>query len=153
MTRNNMISPKKLIKMAKKWQKLAASKRKRISLPRTTGVVDSESCTTSSVAKKGHFVVYTADQRRFVIPLKYLKHNIIRELFKIAEDELGLLSGGPITLPCDAVFMEYVVSLIQRHVTKDVENALFMSLATGCCLPSSYHHQEQSNQQTLLCSF
>ncbi|CBI37777.3 unnamed protein product, partial [Vitis vinifera] len=30
-----MINPKKLIKMARKWQKIAAMKRKRISLPRT----------------------------------------------------------------------------------------------------------------------
>ncbi|KAJ4715905.1 Auxin-responsive protein [Melia azedarach] len=50
-----MISPKKLIQMAKKWQKLAASKRKRISIPRTTGVADAESCSTSSVAQKGTF--------------------------------------------------------------------------------------------------
>ncbi|XP_031285307.1 auxin-responsive protein SAUR68-like [Pistacia vera] len=121
-----MISPKKLIKMAKKWQKVAASKRKRISLPKATGVVDSESCSTSSVAEKGHFVVYTADQRRFVIPLKYLKNDIIRELFTMAEDEFGLPIGGPITLPRDAIFMEYE-SLDQRHATKDVEKALLVS--------------------------
>ncbi|KAJ0086996.1 hypothetical protein Patl1_06841 [Pistacia atlantica] len=139
--------------MAKKWQKVAASKRKRISLPKATGVVDSESCSTSSVAEKGHFVVYTADQRRFVIPLKYLKNDIIRELFTMAEDEFRLPIGGPITLPCDAIFMEYAVSLIQRHATKDVEKALLMSLAPGHCLPSSHLHQEQSNQPSLICSF
>ncbi|XP_031251739.1 auxin-responsive protein SAUR67-like [Pistacia vera] len=148
-----MISPKKLIRLAKKWQKLAASKRKRISLPRTTGVVEAESCSTSSMAEKGHFVVYTADQRRFVIPLKYLKDNIIRELFTMAENEFGLPRGGPITLPCDAVFMEYVISLIQRHAAKDLEKALLMSLATGRCLPTSNLHEEQSNQQSLLCGF
>ncbi|XP_031285310.1 auxin-responsive protein SAUR67-like [Pistacia vera] len=132
--------------MAKKWQKVAAIKRRRISLPKATGVVDSESCRTSSVVEKGHFVVYTADQRRFVIPLTYLKNDIIRELFTTAEDEFGLPSGGPITLPCDAIFMEHAVPLIQRHATKDVEKALLMSLATGRCLPSSHLHQEQSNQ-------
>ncbi|KAJ0086700.1 hypothetical protein Patl1_06815 [Pistacia atlantica] len=147
-----MISPKKLIKMAKKWQKVAAIKPRRISLPKATGVVDSESCSTSSVIEKGHFVVYTADQRRFVIPLKYLKNDIIRGLFTMAEDEFGLPSGGPITLPCDAIIMEYAVSLIQRHATKDVEKALLMSLATGRCLPSSHLHQEQSNQPSLICS-
>ncbi|XP_031280121.1 auxin-responsive protein SAUR67-like [Pistacia vera] len=148
-----MISLKKLIKLAKKWQKLAASKRKRISLLRTTGVVEAESCSTSSMAEKGHFVVNTADQRHLVIPLKWLKNNIIRELFTVAEDEFGPPSGRPITLPCDAVFMEYVVSLIQRHVAKDLEKARLMSLATGRCLPTSNLHQEQSNQQSLLCSF
>ncbi|KAJ0086705.1 hypothetical protein Patl1_06818 [Pistacia atlantica] len=148
-----MISPKKLIKFAKKWQKLVANKRKRISLPRTTGVVEAESCSTSSMAEKGHFGVYNADQRRFVIPLKYLKNNIIKELFAMAKYEFGLPSNGPITLPCEVVFMEYVVSLIQRHAAKDLENALLMSLATGRCLPTSNLHQEQSNQQSLLCSF
>ncbi|KAJ0077138.1 hypothetical protein Patl1_35773 [Pistacia atlantica] len=148
-----MTSPKKLIKFAKKWQKLATSKRKRISLPRTTGVVEAKSCSTSSMAEKGHFVVYTADQRRFVIPLKYVKNNIIRELFAMAKDEFGLPSGRPITLPCDAVFMEYVVSLIQRYAAKDLEKALLMSLATGRCLPTSNLYQERSNQQSLLYSF
>ncbi|KAJ4715918.1 Auxin-responsive protein [Melia azedarach] len=150
-----MISPKKLIKMAKKWQKLAASKRKRISFRRTTTkAVDEQSCSTSSTTEKGHFVVYTADEQRFVIPLKYLNNNIIRQLFKIAEEEFGLPSSGPITLPCDAVFMEYVVSLIQKHTAKDIETALLTALCTnGYCLPSSYLHQEQSNQHSPICSF
>lgn len=70
-------------------------------MPRTTSEAsDSEICSKSSTAQKGHFVVYTADQRRFVIPLKYLKNNIIGELFRIAEDEFGLPNSGPITLPC-----------------------------------------------------
>ncbi|XP_044508106.1 auxin-responsive protein SAUR68-like [Mangifera indica] len=148
-----MISPKKLIKLAKKWQKLAASKRKRISLPKTTGAVEAESCSTSSMPEKGHFVVYTADQRHFEIPLNYLKNNIIRELFAMAEYEFGFPSGGPITLPCDAVFMDYVVSLIQRHAMKALEKALLMSLATGRSLPTSNLCREQSNQQALLYNF
>ncbi|KAJ4715911.1 Auxin-responsive protein [Melia azedarach] len=119
----------------------------------TTKIADAESCTTSSVAEKGHFVVYSADEKRFAIPLVYLENNVIRELFKMAEDEFGLPSSGPITLPCDAVFMEYLVSLIQRHAAKDVEQALLMSLATGRCLPYSFIHQEQSNQQSLICGF
>lgn len=150
-----MITPKKLMKLAKKWQKLAASKRLRIPLPRpTAGAADAESCSTSSTAEKGHFVVYTTDQIRFVIPLKYLENNIIRELFRIAEDEFGMPGSGPITLPCDAIVMKYVVSLIQKHVAKDVEKAILLSLSViGHCLPSSYLHQEQYNQQPLICSF
>ncbi|KAK9287348.1 hypothetical protein L1049_015763 [Liquidambar formosana] len=112
-----MINPKKLIKMARKWQKLAAIRRKRISLPKTA-----ESCNTSSMADKGQFVVYTADQRRFMTPLVYLSNDIFQELFKMAEEEFGLPSNRPITLPCDSVMMEYVVSLIKRHVAKDLEN-------------------------------
>lgn len=76
-----MISPKKLIKMARKWQKVAAAGRKRMSLQRMDRAVDAESCSTSSVADKGHFVVYSSDRRRFVIPLVYLNTEIFRKLF------------------------------------------------------------------------
>ncbi|KAK2637430.1 hypothetical protein Ddye_032222 [Dipteronia dyeriana] len=153
-----MISLKKLIRMAKKWQKLVVRNRKRLSFPRTNRTVDAESCSTSSsssMVEKGHFVVYSADQTRFVIPLKYLENSIIKDLFKMAEDEFGLPSSGPITLPCDAVFMEYAISLIRRRPEKNVEKALLLSLATGHCLPSSYlHGQELNNQQSsLICSF
>ncbi|CBI37776.3 unnamed protein product, partial [Vitis vinifera] len=142
-----MINPKKLIKMARKWQKMAAMRRKRISLPRTDEVLDAD-----RLADKGHFVVYTTDKRRFMIPLAYLSNNILRELFKMAEEEFGLQSNGPITLPCDSVFMEYILPLIQRGVAKDVEKALLFSLATSCCsLLSS--HQEHISQQLLVCSY
>ena len=107
-----MISPKKIIKMARKWQRIAVLGRKRISSSTTNINVDAESCSTS-VANKGHFVVYTADQRRFMIPLVYLSNNIFRELFKMSEEDFELPSNGPITLPCDLVFMEYIIPLIQ----------------------------------------
>ncbi|KAK9690650.1 hypothetical protein RND81_09G143500 [Saponaria officinalis] len=92
-TRNKteMVSTKKLIRLAGKWQKLTK---------------------TSRVAEKGHFVVYTTDQKRFVIPLSFLKTEVFRELFRMAEDEFGVPSDGPITLPCDSLFMEYVVFLL-----------------------------------------
>ncbi|RVX12294.1 Auxin-responsive protein SAUR67 [Vitis vinifera] len=125
--------------------------RKTISSPRTKVDVDADNCSTS-VADKGHFVVYTTDKRRFMIPLAYLSNNILRELFKMAEEEFGLQSNGPITLPCDSVFMEYILPLIQRGVAKDVEKALLFSLATSCCsLLSS--HQEHISQQLLVCSY
>ncbi|WMV51404.1 hypothetical protein MTR67_044789 [Solanum verrucosum] len=49
--------------MARKWQKFAAKQRKRISFPRSN-YNDAESCSTSSsIVDKGHFVVYTTDQK------------------------------------------------------------------------------------------
>ncbi|KAL6963633.1 hypothetical protein U1Q18_034640 [Sarracenia purpurea var. burkii] len=108
-----MISSKKLLKIARKWRKLATISRKRISFPRTKGHFD-----------EGHFVVYTADQRRFVIPLAYLNTELFRELLKMAEEEYGLPSHGGITLPCDAIFMEYAVTLIRKDADRDVEKAL-----------------------------
>ncbi|KAJ9704573.1 hypothetical protein PVL29_002906 [Vitis rotundifolia] len=147
-----MISPKKLIRMARKWQKVAALGRKRISLERINRGVDADSCSTSSVADKGHFVVYSSDRRRFVILLAYLNSEIFRELFQMSE-EFGIQSAGPIILPCDSVFMDYVISFIQRGIGKDLERALIMSIASSNCSSSSYFPQEQNNEQLLLCAF
>ena len=146
-----MISPKKLNKMARKWQRIAALGRKRISSSRTNNNEDAKSC-IASVANKGHFVVYTADQRRFMIPLVFLSNNIFRELFRMSEEEFGLPSNGPITLPYDSVFMEYIIPLIQRGMAKDIEKALLISIATSRCSLSS-SHQGQMGHQLLLCGY
>ncbi|GKV23931.1 hypothetical protein SLEP1_g33603 [Rubroshorea leprosula] len=90
-----MINVKKLIKLARKRRKLAAIKRKRITLPMDN--VDADSCSTSSLVEKGHFVVYSIDKRHFVLPLEYLKKHIVRELFRLAEEEFGIPSGRPLT--------------------------------------------------------
>ncbi|KAJ4715903.1 Auxin-responsive protein [Melia azedarach] len=140
-----MISSKELIKIARKWQKLAALKRKRISFP---GV------NSSSVADKGHFVVYTADQKRHVFPISYLNNQIFQELLKISEEEFGLPSNGPITLPFDALVMEYAVSLIKNCVDENIEAALLTSIASIRC--SSSHNSVLDNQinspQLIICS-
>ncbi|XP_021773673.1 auxin-responsive protein SAUR66-like [Chenopodium quinoa] len=136
-----MISTKKLLKMAKKWQKIAAASRKRISWPKPP-------------TDKGHFVVYTTDGRRFTIPLAYLKSELFIELLRIAEEEYGVTSSGPITLPCDSKFMEYAISMIQRRVAEDLEKALIMSLASCKYSPMLHdQHQEQTNSNLLICSF
>ncbi|KNA14555.1 hypothetical protein SOVF_106390 [Spinacia oleracea] len=135
-----MISTKKLIKMARKWQKLAASSRKRISWPRP-------------MANEGHFVVYTEDGRRFMIPLTFLKNKIFIELLRIAEEEFGVTSSGPIKMPCDSNFMEYVISMIQRCAAKDLEMALITSLASCRYSSSSHEHQEQTKPHMYICSF
>lgn len=142
-----MISTKKLIKMARKWQQVAALKRKNISLPRAR-----RESNTLLVADKGHFVVYTMDERRYSFPIAYLNSPVIRQLFEMSEKEFGLPSDGPIRLPCDAIFMEYVISLIKKHAAKEIEAALLVSMATGCCLPVSDLHREQSHCQSLICS-
>lgn len=38
---------------------------------------------------KGHFVVYTVDHKRFVLPLVYLSNNVVQALMELAE-EFGL---------------------------------------------------------------
>ncbi|KAE8724913.1 putative SAUR-like auxin-responsive protein family [Hibiscus syriacus] len=66
------------------------AKRKRITLSRTSGEVDTNSCSTSSRVEKGHFGVYSSDEKRFVLPLEYLKNEIVMELFQLAEEEFRL---------------------------------------------------------------
>ncbi|KAI9396767.1 hypothetical protein POPTR_004G181500v4 [Populus trichocarpa] len=119
-----MISLKKLVKLARKWRKLAVIRGKRITLPQTISSIDSDDCSTSSTVEKGHFVVYTTDEK------------CIRELFSLAEEGFGLTSNGPLILPCDAIFMEYAITLIQQHAAKDVEKALLMTIFSSRC--SSY---------------
>ncbi|KAK0582415.1 hypothetical protein LWI29_025363 [Acer saccharum] len=142
-----MISPKKLIKLARKWQRVASLRRKRISLP---GLITSSA---APVAEKGHFVVYTADQRRFVLPISYLNKQIFRELLRMPEEEFGLPGNGPITLPSDAVFIEYAVSLIQGCVDRRLQEALVLSIVSSRCLSWSHSlHHGQISQPLIVCS-
>ncbi|KAK1370400.1 Auxin-responsive protein SAUR66 [Heracleum sosnowskyi] len=145
-----MISPKKLIKMARKLQSVAMIRRSGIDLPRRVGNLDE---IYLPVVSKGHFAVYTTDHRRFVIPLVYLESKIFRVLLKMAEEEYGLQINGPITLPCDSVFLDYV-SLVLRHPAKDLERALFMSISESAhCLQSSYIDQEEISQKNIIHGF
>ncbi|KAK9690675.1 hypothetical protein RND81_09G145900 [Saponaria officinalis] len=135
-----MISSKKLIRMAKKWQKFAAASRRRISWPKT------------NVADKGHFFIYANDGKRFMIPLTYLKSDILQQFFRMANEEFGITSDGPITLPFDSKLIEYALSIIERDVTEDLQKAFIMSFAE--CRSSSSTlclQQEHNRQQFLVC--
>ncbi|KAL0412357.1 UNVERIFIED_CONTAM: Auxin-responsive protein SAUR67 [Sesamum radiatum] len=139
-----MISAKKLITMTKTWRKYAALQRKRISLHRD----GPESCCTSlPVVNKGHFAVYTADHRRFVLPLAYLNNSLFRQLLKMSEEEYGLPSNGPIVLPCDSLFMDYAICLIRQGQAGDLqEDFLVRSRCSSSCL-----YEGQMKQQLLIC--
>ncbi|KAI4369785.1 hypothetical protein MLD38_018189 [Melastoma candidum] len=126
-----MISSKKLLQLAKKWQMVANIGRKRMSLGKTSSKKGLSNMEESSVARKGHFAIYTTDGGRFEIPLLCLANGVIRELFVIAEEEFGIPGKGPIVLPIDASSMEYVMSLIRRGLAQEQENALLASL-TRC---------------------
>ncbi|TYJ44475.1 hypothetical protein E1A91_A03G227800v1 [Gossypium mustelinum] len=141
-----MISAKKLIQLARKWQKMAAIRRKRITLSGSTLDSDTNSCSISTAVEKGHFVVYSADKKRFVLPLEYLRNEIVMELFNLAEEEFGLPGNGLLILPCDATFMEYVIALIKRKPSKDVEKALILSVASSRCSSSNLYQLETSQQ-------
>ncbi|XP_006305710.2 auxin-responsive protein SAUR63 [Capsella rubella] len=132
-----MINAKKLMKMAKKWQQRAALNRKRISLQRSSATTSS-----STAVEKGCFVVYTADKIRFAFPISYLSNPIVQELLRISEEEFGLPTEGPITLPFDSAFLEYLIKLIQRRMDGDTEKALLMSISSARC---SLQPQEQQS--------
>ncbi|XP_068645254.1 auxin-responsive protein SAUR67-like [Aristolochia californica] len=112
-----MMSPKKLVK------KLAATR-------------------SRSVAEKGHFVAYTTDCERFVLPLTFLCNPILQALLAVSEEEYGLPGNGPIMLPCDGASMEYLISLTQRSLSEDLRKALLVSITTDGCLKSSLVQQQ-----------
>lgn len=148
-----MISPWKLIKLARKWQRVAALRRKRISLPEADGSQGHPGSSKSPcVAEKGHFVVYTEDQKRFEFPIKYLNNITIRELLRSSEEEFGMPGDGPIVLPCDANSLEYIISLIQQKKDKQLQKyALIISVPTSECSSFSTY-QKHVGQQLLACS-
>ncbi|KAJ4962610.1 hypothetical protein NE237_022549 [Protea cynaroides] len=127
-----MINPMNLIALAKKWRNMTAiGKRRRLALGPLTG--------PGQEINKGHFVVYTIDKKRFVVPLTYINCKIFRELFRVSEEEFGLPTDGPITLPCDGRFMDKVVSLVAAHIPqRDLDISLLSSMAVGhLCSASS----------------
>ncbi|KAJ3690835.1 hypothetical protein LUZ61_019999 [Rhynchospora tenuis] len=145
-----MLSPKKLIQMAKKWQRLAAQDRRRLAFERKNPDQVTDQC-TSPRSEKGNFVVYTIDGKRFTIPLDYLKNKIVMKLFELSEEEFGYTVDGPITLPCEGAFMDYAIDLVQRGVSEEIERALLGSVSLSC-------HHGQSNfglvsQQVAVCGF
>ena len=97
------------------------------------------------------FTALTEDALRF--PWHILTVKSSESFSQMSEEEFGIQSAGPIILPCDSVFMDYVISFIQRGIAKDLERALIMSIASSNCSSSSYFPQEQNNEQLLLCAF
>uniref|UniRef100_M8AT95 Auxin-induced protein 6B n=1 Tax=Aegilops tauschii TaxID=37682 RepID=M8AT95_AEGTA len=110
-----MVSAKRLSQMIRKWQRVAAIGRKKLMW--TSAKEVDERC--MSVSVKGHCAMYTADGRRFEVPLAYLSTTIIGELLRMSQDEFGFTSDGRITLPCDAAVMDYVMCLLRRNASEE----------------------------------
>ncbi|KAI3795606.1 hypothetical protein L1987_38262 [Smallanthus sonchifolius] len=109
---------------------------------------------TTRKTDKGHFAVYTSDEVRFVMPLSYLKNDIFQKLLMVAGDEYGLQPNGPIRLPFEATFMKYIISLIDRCVCDDFENALLISIITSeMCSSSLGIRLEQNRLNVPISSF
>ncbi|KAK3200026.1 hypothetical protein Dsin_023441, partial [Dipteronia sinensis] len=123
---------------------MAAAKSRRISYPRSDENQD------QSIAKKGNFIVYTNDGKRFMVPLEYLSRNVFTGFLRMAGEEFGLPSHEANTLPCDSTMFEYVVSLVRRWMPEELEKALLTSIASCHQLASSSSSslvQGQTHQQ------
>ncbi|KAG2645013.1 auxin-responsive protein SAUR36-like [Panicum virgatum] len=124
-----MISAKRIPQLAKKWQRMAALGRKRLTWPKEA---DEQCCT--SVASRGHCAVYTADGARFEVPLAFLGTAVFAELLRMSREEFGFAGGddGRITLPCDAAVMEYAMCLLGRGASAELEQAFLSTMAMPC---------------------
>uniref|UniRef100_A0A0D9XGA5 Auxin-responsive protein n=1 Tax=Leersia perrieri TaxID=77586 RepID=A0A0D9XGA5_9ORYZ len=139
-----MTSAKRLVQLAKKWQKMETLGRKRI----MATAQETEECSTS-VAVKGHCVIYTTDGRRFEVPLAYLGTVVFSELLRMSQEVFGFTSDRRIVLPCDAAEMEYAMCLLKRNPSVEVVNALLSSMpmssqCTGNMVPTVRVNQQIS---------
>ena len=126
-----MISTKRIPQLAKKWQRMAALGRKRLTSWQTAAKEVDKCCT--SVASKGHCAVYTADGARFEVPLACLGTTVFTELLQMSKEEFGFTGGdGRITLPCDAMVMEYALCLLKRGASAELEKAFLNTVAMSC---------------------
>jgi len=126
-----MISTKRIPQLAKKWQRMAALGRKRLTSWQTAAKeVDKY---RTSVASKGHCAVYTTDGERFEVPLACLGTTVFAELLQMSKEEFGFTGGdGRITLPCDAMVMEYALCLLRRGASAELEKAFLSTMAMAC---------------------
>ncbi|XP_015573405.1 auxin-responsive protein SAUR66-like [Ricinus communis] len=67
-----------------------------------------------TMKKKGHFAVYTKEGKRFVVPIDYLNHPIFKVLLEMAEEEFGTAAHGPLQVPCEEEFLEYIFTLLSK---------------------------------------
>lgn len=91
--------------------------------------------------KKGHFAIYTKGGKRFVVPLYYLNHPIFRVLLEMAEEEFGTAPHGPLQVPCEEEFMEFVLSLLRKNTSQQADDELHpMNSCKGASLFPIFHY-------------
>ena len=136
------IHPKKLSQLAKKCQRMLSARAG--ARRRHASEMADECCSTVSsvVADEGHCVMYTTDGTRFEVPLAYLGTTVFAELLRMSEEEFGFASGsdgGRIMLPCDATVMEYVLCLVRRSASTEMEAAFLNTMVMPCHYHAELH--------------
>lgn len=74
--------------------------------------------------RRGHFVVYSKDNTRFLVPLPYLNNPIFRVLLEMAEEEYGLTVHGLLRLPCEKELVDFILSMLEKNSDDDVDKAV-----------------------------
>uniref|UniRef100_A0A0D3H797 Uncharacterized protein n=1 Tax=Oryza barthii TaxID=65489 RepID=A0A0D3H797_9ORYZ len=65
---------------------------------------------------RGYCPVYVGpEQRRFVIPTRYLGHPVFRLLLEKAEEEFGFCHQGALAIPCETEAFKYILQCVERH--------------------------------------
>uniref|UniRef100_A0ACD5VXR8 Uncharacterized protein n=1 Tax=Avena sativa TaxID=4498 RepID=A0ACD5VXR8_AVESA len=121
--------------------------RKRLTL---MAAKEDDECYTS-VAPEGKCVMYSADGRRFKVPLAYLGTTIFVELLRMSQEEFG--SDGRIMLLCDAAEMEYLMCLLRRNASEEVERAFLSSIVSHCHQGNGLAPPMELRQQVVVSSF
>ncbi|WCJ44355.1 SAUR-like auxin-responsive protein family [Euphorbia peplus] len=85
-----------------------------------------------SKRKKGHFAVYTKEGKKFLVPLCYLNHPIFRVLLEMAEEEFGTATSGPLQVPCEEEFMEYIFTLLRKNIPSVQVESHHLVSSNGC---------------------
>ncbi|KMZ76382.1 SAUR-like auxin-responsive protein family [Zostera marina] len=76
---------------------------------------------SESVVPRGHFPIYVGEkERRFVVPISYLKHPWFQSLLKMAEEEFGLENSmGVLRIPCKELRYFYQPHLQAQLLSDD----------------------------------
>ena len=131
---------------------MAALGRKRLTSWRTAAKEVDKCCT--SVTSKGHCAVYTADGARFEVPLACLGTTVFTELLQMSKEEFGFTgSDGRITLPCDAMVMEYALCLLKRGASTELEKAFLSTMELPCVYATCVAPSVGVSQKVAVCSF
>lgn len=63
---------------------------------------------------KGHFVVYVGENRtRYIVPISFLSHPEFQNLLQQAAEEFGFDHDMGLTIPCDEVVFESLISMLR----------------------------------------
>ncbi|CAN1332217.1 Auxin-responsive protein SAUR64 [Linum perenne] len=105
-----MALDKKLTKVVKKWQQTALLMR----------------------MKKGRFVVYTTDRKRYALPLELLEKEIFVELLKMSEEEFGISGHQPIVFPFDSSVMDHIIHVLISNKQQQRGRQHYYVPSKGC---------------------